>query len=106
MRNKTLDLIKLLSAYAVIFIHFRMPGIPGAFADALSRFAVPLFFVISGYYAFGNDNKKLKRKALNIGKLYLSATLSIRYSPLFLNLYKVELQMGFVSLLVYLMQEI
>lgn len=48
--NEFLYLIKFIACLCVICIHTRFPGIVGEFVDALSRFAVPYFFVLSGRY--------------------------------------------------------
>ena len=54
MRNKCLDGMKAIAACMVIFIHIDLPGQTGVFIEALSRFAVPFFFMISGYFCYYN----------------------------------------------------
>lgn len=70
-RNYTLDFIKLIASYFVVFIHISFSGLFGELVEDIARFAVPMFFMISGFFAYGNDNAKLKAKAINIFKLYL-----------------------------------
>ncbi len=45
-----LDEIKAIACIFVILIHCKFPGITGDLCEALARFAVPFFFVISGKY--------------------------------------------------------
>lgn len=66
VRNQTLDLFKLLASYMVVFLH-----IPFVFSwsigiDAVARFAVPLFFMVSGYFSYQKDAKTILRKAKHI----------------------------------------
>ena len=63
MRNKLLDQIRLLAAFLVILIHAPLPGKAGQVFEAVSRVAVPLFFMISGYYAHGKSKEKLLKNA-------------------------------------------
>ncbi len=74
-RNICLDLIKLLAAYFVVLIHFPFPG---SFGDAildLGRFAVPLFFLVSGFYACTSSPEKILKKLVYILKLYFVVAL-------------------------------
>ena len=58
-RNGIVSAYKLIAACAVVFIHFPFPGAFGKWVDCLARFAVPLFFAISGYYAYRVDAGRL-----------------------------------------------
>lgn len=58
-KNDTLELIKLFASYMVVFIHVMFYGTVGEAMNALGRFAVPLFFLISGYYSFQNSTVKM-----------------------------------------------
>ena len=69
-RNMSLDVLKLIASYFVVFIHFTFSGLTGNIVDALSRFAVPVFFMVSGYFAYGNSAEKLVSKLKNIIKIY------------------------------------
>lgn len=44
------DILKALCAFLVVCIHAPFPGIVGDYFTALSRVAVPIFFMITGYY--------------------------------------------------------
>lgn len=70
-RNQTLELIKLFASYMVVFIHVPLYGVYGETATALARFAVPLFFLISGFYSYNVSAEKIKVRALSLLKLLL-----------------------------------
>lgn len=66
-RNQTIDIIKLVAAIFVVLLHFPLPGITGQCAVRLSSFAVPFFFMSSGYFCYGPYNKsRIIHKALRI----------------------------------------
>ena len=69
-RNMSLDVLKLIASYVVVFIHFKFSGLTGDIVDALSRFAVPVFFMVSGYFAYSNSTEKIISKMKNIIKIY------------------------------------
>lgn len=56
MRNYSLDTLKLICAVLVIYIH--TPQIEGCseFIAPIFRCAVPIFFMISGYFTYGKKN--------------------------------------------------
>lgn len=56
MRNRTLDMVKAICAYAVVLLHVHFPGNAGIIANVLARFAVPVFFMVSGYFCFRGDD--------------------------------------------------
>ncbi|WP_053601296.1 acyltransferase [Bacillus sp. FJAT-18017] len=79
-RNFAIDFIKFFAIFAVVVIHtFPSDHVVGYFIlDNISRFAVPFFFMASGYF-FGrkvtsiNQNKSyFKKYALKILKIYIS----------------------------------
>ena len=79
-RNICLDLAKVLAACAVVCIHIKFPGWFGQAVDAVARFAVPFFFMVSGYFACYDKEDKLKKKLIHILKIYvLSAALYFVY---------------------------
>lgn len=70
--NKTLDLLKGIACVFVVFIHVRFPERANLVIGTLAQFAVPLFFMISGYFAYAEDGssyKKLKRRAKRIASI-------------------------------------
>lgn len=75
-RNSTLDMLKLLASYMVVFIHILFYGEIGTIFDALARFAVPFFFVVSGFYSKDITQKQLKKRILHIARLLLFAVMT------------------------------
>lgn len=72
-RNQTMDLCKLLASFFVVFIHVPFPGQLGSTISCLARFAVPLFFMISGYFSYRTDSSRLRRRIVHIVVLNLAA---------------------------------
>lgn len=52
LKNNTLELLKLFASYMVVFIHVIFSGYIGVAVETLARFAVPFFFLISGFYSY------------------------------------------------------
>lgn len=73
MRNKTIDQSRLVAALLVVIIHAPLPGVFGTVLESIARFAVPFFFMVSGYFAFGKDKAGLKRQTIKTLKLFLFA---------------------------------
>lgn len=88
-RNVCLDQLKGIAAIFVVFIHAKFPCEIGEVIRAIARFAVPLFFMVSGYFFLKADKNKMYRtirpKILHILKIVL-----IAYS---LNLVRIVLQL-------------
>lgn len=49
-RQASLDVLKCFAAFLVVDIHAGFPGKPGSYITAIARIAVPLFFMITGYF--------------------------------------------------------
>lgn len=66
-RYGSLDVLKGLGCIAVVLIHYNFPGWTGKAVWASSRFAVPLFFCISGFFLVNSKGcitvRALVRKA-------------------------------------------
>lgn len=58
MRNYSLDTLKLICAIFVIFAHTPQPGIWENYITPLLRCAVPIFFMMSGYFTYGKKDIK------------------------------------------------
>ena len=67
-RNQTIDLIRILACFMVIFCHVNVPGNANTYIMALARFAVVYFLLISGWFLWKKDN-------LNNTKKYLKSTI-------------------------------
>ena len=72
-RNNTLDVLKLFASYMVVFIHITFYGEIGSAVCALARFAVPLFFLVSGFYAYKVPPEKIRRRMFRVARLLLFA---------------------------------
>ena len=70
-RNQSMDVCKFLASLFVIFIHVPFPGRTGQWIACLARFAVPFFFMVSGYFNFGATNRQVLHRISHIGVLYL-----------------------------------
>lgn len=73
-RNKAFDLIKGFACICVIFIHCPFPGKFGVLLRTISKFAVPFFFAISGYFSVKKWGG-VKRKIEHILTLCIAAEL-------------------------------
>lgn len=69
-RNMNLDVLKGICAYLVIVIHCGFP-FWSAYIDAFCRVAVPLLFMISGYFCRG-EWSEIKRKVVNLMKIFVA----------------------------------
>ena len=76
-RNNGLDVLKCICAFFVIAIHCkRVPGIPGLVINALIFTAVPLFFMITGFfYQRTVDHGRVKSQIINVLKLLCWASI-------------------------------
>lgn len=73
-KNMTLEVLKLGASYMVIFIHVLFSGTAGLIVDALARFAVPLFFLISGFFSYGISAEKIKKRIAHTASLIVFAS--------------------------------
>lgn len=73
-KNTTLELLKLFASYMVVFIHVLFYGEFGEIIDALARFAVPLFFLVSGFFSYKITPEKIKKRIKHIASLLIFST--------------------------------
>lgn len=85
--NYCLDFIKGIACICVVFMHCEFPGIMGIAVQAISRFCVPLFFMVSGYFCYqsvtvqrggrgANSNQWLfNKKVRHILKITINASI-------------------------------
>lgn len=73
--NVKLNLLKGFACMGVVFIHITFPGLFGKIVLQASAYAVPVFFMIAGYYAYGKDADVIKRRLKKIVKIFLYAYL-------------------------------
>ena len=74
IRTQSMECARLIASFFVVVIHVPFPGAFGNVISCLSRFAVPMFFAITGYFSFGADSRKLARRMGYIFRLNLLAT--------------------------------
>lgn len=76
-RNIGFDVLKCICAFFVVTIHCkRLPGVAGEVLTAVNRTAVPIFFMITGfYYQKTVDSGRVKSQIIKILKLTCWASL-------------------------------
>lgn len=74
-RNVKLDLLKGFACIGVVFIHVCFPGVFGDVVNYIFSCAVPIFYMIAGYYAWGKDAQTVKRRLLKISKIFAAGYL-------------------------------
>ena len=74
-RNQAMDLCKLIASVFVVFDHAIFPGKLGGILVCLCSFAVPMFFMISGYNNYHASSAQIHRRTLGIVKLLVIGTL-------------------------------
>lgn len=89
-RNHTADLLRLIAAFAVVCLH-NFTGCGMIWSEeivALARFAVPLFFLFSGYFSAHFTPQRKRKQALRLlaldlfgTALYLGIELAQQSSP-------------------------
>ena len=70
-RNVAVSALKLIASIFVVFIHAPFPGDFGSFVNCAAKFAVPVFFCISGYYAYRVSADRLVPRLKKMGLLAL-----------------------------------
>lgn len=81
--NYCLDYIKGIACICVVLMHCEFPGKLGIIVQTMSRFCVPFFFMVSGYFASNlaqnpTSDKKLlifNKKVIHIAKIAFYASL-------------------------------
>jgi surface polysaccharide O-acyltransferase-like enzyme len=59
-RNQSVDTFRLLAALGIVILHVEYPNVPSEIAIGLrliSRWAIPFFFIFSGYFLAANNTK-------------------------------------------------
>lgn len=56
-RNYCLDFIKGIACISVVFMHCEFPGTLGTLVQCVSRFCVPYFFMVSGYFSYYENGR-------------------------------------------------
>lgn len=75
-RNHGLDLAKTICSFMIICIHAPFPGLVGDIITPLTRIAVPLFFMITGYYySYTKERNREKNQLKKIFRLFVGSNL-------------------------------
>lgn len=64
-RNKEIDILKCICSFAIVIIHTPFEGPLGTILRLFARIAVPIFFMISGYY-YSSDPKRINKQIRKI----------------------------------------
>ena len=64
-RNVLLNILEGVASICVVMLHCSFPGDIGRVIYGISRFAVPLFFAVSGYYIYNEDGAKVRNALPN-----------------------------------------
>ena len=91
--NYCIDFLKGIACIFVVFMHCEFPGLTGIAVQAVSRFCVPFFFMVSGYFCFNpllqqidhqrasflqkqnNNLSVIKKKVTHVARITLYASL-------------------------------
>ena len=80
--NYCLDFIKGIACLCVVFMHCEFPGSLGIIIQAISRFCVPFFFMVSGYFCYyprngesGVIKERMIKKIKHIGSIVIWSSL-------------------------------
>lgn len=76
-RNQSLNILQGMACICVVFIHIVFPGKTGAVVNRLSQFAVPLFYMISGFFAFSSEKENAKVIARRMKRILRITLLAI-----------------------------
>lgn len=72
-----LNVMRLFAAFSVITIHIHFPGTFGTVMIDIARYAVPFFFMASGFFSYYDSSidtlSKIKRKIKHISIVYIGA---------------------------------
>lgn len=72
-RNQEINFLKFIAVICIILIHDKLPGNAGAVIRGIAAMAVPVFFMISGYYSYNVSTEVLGKRAKRIFFLMLIA---------------------------------
>ncbi|MBN2554943.1 MAG: acyltransferase family protein, partial [Anaerolineales bacterium] len=93
-RNQSIDSMCYLAAFAVVTLHVGYAGLPAAWGEnirLLSRWAVPFFFIISGYFLHAPGKPLSTRASSQIVRLaWLLLFWSLVYTLVNMGEYGIE----------------
>lgn len=68
--NKALYTLEGIACILIVIHHCNFPGILGFALDTIARIGVPIFFMVSGYFNYNSDSKRIKNKIFKQLKLF------------------------------------
>lgn len=95
-RNQSMECCKLMAAIFVVFIHAEFPEPLGSAVVCLARFAVPVFFAISGYFSYQVGSSRMPKRIAHILKLYIAAVLACLVCGSIVTVYEGSSLMGYL----------
>ena len=91
----SIELMRIIAAFTVVYMHFDMPGRVGRQLHAYACFSVPFFFMVSGYFVLGDmgmGREQLQQKILknfkNILRIFLYAVIAYAFIDVMWLLYQ------------------
>lgn len=88
--NLFLNFLKGLACMGVVFMHVTFPGIGGKVISLLAAYAVPLFFMIAGYYSYNKEETVISRRFKKILFIFIFGYLVFFLSSFALSFLKGE----------------
>jgi len=85
-RKSSLDILKFIAAYLVVFIHSDAKNSISDIFLGICRIAVPIFFMISGYFLYDKNKEKIIISIKKILKLLIFADILYLLFEIFKNL--------------------
>lgn len=76
-RNSCIDAFRVIAIFMVVIIHKPFPGQLYWLLEPITKIAVPIFFMIAGYYCLEIDKNrdKIKNQAIRIFKYFIYASI-------------------------------
>lgn len=69
--NTCFDFLKGIACIFVVLMHCEFPGKLGTLVQCISRFCVPFFFAISGYYCYYSEKSKISKTFLKLKRIVI-----------------------------------
>lgn len=97
--NIALYSLEGIACVSVVFLHCTFPSWTGVFVCGLARFAVPLFFIVSGYYLWrpGMSEEQVEKRIRNKSRHIVFVLLASSALYLFWTIFRECLTHGFHS---------
>ncbi len=98
IRNQSINLLKFIAMILVILIHCKFPGNFGILVKNFASCAVPMFFMISGYFSFETEINRISFRMKRLLRDLIWANLFYLIWDIW---YEYEMQRSIVSFLQY-----